>query len=148
MLYLDLNRTQGISVQEDTVPDVESVSVKEWSTEEAEEYIRKKGGEMNQGDDYASKFMVILPMEELTKDDTKFEISMKADPGSKIYHSKDTKSWQEVKDVYMDEKAGLASFDASEGNDYSLLLRVSILFTFHRLTRLNPSASCEGNSLN
>ena len=48
--------------------------------------------------------MVILPMEELTKDDTKFQISMKADPGSKIYHSKDTKSWQEVKDVYMDEK--------------------------------------------
>ena len=84
---------------------------------------------MNKGDDYASNFIVILPMEKLTKDDTKFEVNMKVLPGSKIYHSMDTKSWKEVNDVSLDEKAFMASFDASEGNGYSVFIACLVLMT-------------------
>ena len=87
---------------------------------------------MDQGDDYASNFMVILPMEDLTKDDTKFEVNMKTYAGGKskrtVYHSLDAKTWHEVDDVFIDEKSGMASFDASKGKFTLIFTRFYYFF--------------------
>ena len=98
---------------------------------------------MDQGDEYASNFLVVSPMEDLTKDDTKFEVNLKTDVGIKskrtIYHSIDTKNWHEVSDVYIDEETGMASFDASKGKHVSseLILSRVLLLLKKNLSKTN-----------
>ena len=110
-------REQGLWIREDTLDGVKSIKLEEWSSDVGNKKIAEKGGWLKMGDDYASKFMAVYPMQKLAQDGKSFMMKMKVQKSSGsdtyIYHSTDMKTWSRVSGVSME--GGTATFQASMG---------------------------------
>eukprot|EP00794_Sanderia_malayensis_P006165 gene6165-6876_t len=110
---------QGVWIKEDTMNGVQSITVEEWTVDAGDNQVKQKGGKINVGDGFASKFIAIHPMQQLAQSGKTFTVKMKVDDGgsnSRIYHSVDMKIWTRVADVSYD--GNVASFQASSGGVY------------------------------